>query len=165
VSGAATTAATHPLRARWNTLAAREQALVAAAALLVAAALLWLVALGPALATLRSAEARHRTLDAQLQQVQRLQAEAQALQQRPRANRSESLRALQAGVAERLGAAARVQVLGDRATVTLQDVAPDTLAGWLAQVRDARALPVEARLARNAAGRWGGTVTVALPPG
>jgi general secretion pathway protein M len=54
---------------------------------------------------------------------------------------------------------------GDRATLTLTGVAPDALAQWLTQARvNARTLPNEAHLHRNAAGLWEGTLVLALPP-
>lgn len=158
-------AALAPLRARWDRLAPREKALVAGAALLVGGALFWWVAIAPALATLRGAEPQHLLLDAQLQRMRGLQAQAQALQTQPRQNHDEALRLLEQSVQQRLGAGARVAVAGDRATVTLAGVAPDALAQWLAQARaQARALPSEARLARNAGGLWDGSLVLTLPP-
>lgn len=153
------------LRARWQALVPREQMLVAAAAALVALALVWWVALAPALATLRNAEAQHRTLDAQLQQVRRLQAQAQAMQSQPRMNREEALRLLEVAIRQQLAVAARYSIAGDRVTVTLTGVSSDALAQWLTQARvNARTLPAEARLARNATGGWDGTITMVLPP-
>ncbi len=151
--------------ARWQQLAPREKTLTLAAAALVGFAALWWVAIGPALATLRSADAQHRALDAQLQRMQSLQAQAQALQAQPKQNYEEAVRQLEASVKQRLGAGARMVVAGDRATVTLTAVSPDALAQWLAQARaNARALPAEARLNRNAGGAWDGTLMLALPP-
>jgi general secretion pathway protein M len=55
-------------------------------------------------------------------------------------------------------------VVGDRVTVALKAMSADNLAQWLAQVRlNARALPGEARLTRNAAGTWDGTLVLTLP--
>jgi general secretion pathway protein M len=153
------------LRARWATLAPREQALVAGAAGLVALALLWWLALAPALATLRSAEAQHRTLDAQLQQMLRLQASAKAMQAQPRQNQDEAMRQLEQAIRQQLGVSARYSIAGERVTVTLTNTPAATLAQWLSQVRtNARALPGEARLTRNAAGGWDGTLVLTLPP-
>lgn len=166
-----------PLRAHWQTLAPREQNLVRAAGGLVVLALLWWLALAPALQTLRTAPARHATLDAQLQHMHALQAEAQQLQGAPRANPDNALRALQTSVTENLGAAARLNVAGDRATLTLKGVPAQTLAPWLAQTRsNARTVPQEAHLVRSqnsngaappsdgAPARWDGTLVLALPP-
>ena len=167
-----------PLRAHWQTLAPREQNLVRGAAALVVLALLWWLALAPALQTLRTAPARHATLDAQLQHMHALQAEAQQLQGAPRANPDNALRALQTSVTENLGAGARLNVAGDRATLALKGVPAQTLAPWLAQARsNAKSVPQEAHLVRSntnsngaalssdgAPARWDGTLVLALPP-
>jgi general secretion pathway protein M len=153
-----------PLRQRWLALAPRERALAAAAGGLVALALLWWIALGPAVATLRSADAQHRALDAQLQQMQRLQAQARAMQSQPRQSPDEAMRRLEATIREQLGTSARYTVAGERVTITLASTPPEALARWLTQVRsNARALPGEARLTRNANGGWDGTLVLTLP--
>jgi general secretion pathway protein M len=153
------------LEARWNALAAREKTLVAAATALVLLALIWLIALGPAVGTLRGADEQHRALDAQLQQMHGLQAQAQTLQSQPKQSYDEAVRLLELSVRQRLGTTARVLVSGDRATVTLTGAGADALAQWLTQARvNARALPGEAHLSRNAAGLWEGTLVLTLPP-
>ena len=152
------------LRARWQALAPREQALVAAAGGLVALALLWWIALGPAIATLRSADAQHRALDRQLLQMRRLQAQARAMQSQPRQGQDESLRQLEGAIRQQLGLSARYTIAGERVTVTLTNAPAAALAQWLSQVRtNARAIPGEARLTRNAAGGWDGTLVLTLP--
>ena len=166
------------LQRRWNSLLPREKTLVQITAAVVGAALLWWLAVAPALQTLRTANTRHQALDAQLQQMKRLQAQAQQLQTQPKISADESLRALEASVKQRLGAAAQLNVAGDRATVTLKGAPAEAIAPWLAQVRtNARALPVEARLVRSTApvtakpgeagtpapARWDGTVVLTLP--
>jgi general secretion pathway protein M len=153
------------LRARWNALAPREKMFAAAAAALVAATLIWLLAIGPALATLRTAEDQRRTLDAQLQRMRMLQSQAQALQAQPKQNAEQAGRLLEQSVTQRLGTSARTAIAGDRVTVTLSGTPPDALAQWLAQARaNARALPSEARLSRNPAGLWEGSLVLTLPP-
>lgn len=174
------------LRARWQALAPREQTLVLAAVGLVALALLWWVAVAPALHTLRTASARHAELDAQLQRMQSLRAEAQQLQTAPRSSRGEASGALRTALTQRLGNTAQLNLVGDRATVTLKGAPADALAQWLTQARsNARTAPVEARLTRTAATapgtpanapavlggpaaaampRWDGTLVLALPP-
>jgi general secretion pathway protein M len=145
----------------WNGLAARERALLGGAAGVVLIALLWWVALGPAIATLRAADAQHRALDAQ---VARLQQQAKAMQSLPRQNPDEAMRQLEAAVHQQLGTNARYSIVGDRVTVTLTNVPAGALAQWLAQVRtNARAIPGEAHLTRNAGGGWDGSVVLALP--
>ena len=134
------------LKARWQALRPREQAMVAAAVLVAGVALVWLVAFAPALSTLRSAEEQRRALDAQLQHMR-------------------SLQLLEQSVSQRLGTTARMVIAGERANITLTGTAPDALAQWLTQVRvNARALPSEARLTRNAVGLWDGTLVLTLPP-
>lgn len=157
------TATLAPARARWAALAPREQALVSGAAAVVAVALLWWVAIAPALQTLRSAEIQRRALDVQWQTMQSLRAQAQALQSQPGINQSDALRALESSVKQGLGATAQLNVVGDRATVTLRGTSAGALAQWLAQARvNARALPSEARLTRTAppAPAAGGTAAV-----
>lgn len=152
------------LRARWATLAPREQALAAAAAVLVALALLWWIALGPALGTLRTAPEQHRSLDAQLQHMRRLQAQASAMQSQPRQSHDESMRQLEAAIRQHLGVTARYTIAGERVTLTLANAPAQGLAQWLSEVRaNARAIPGEARLTRNASGGWDGTLVVTLP--
>jgi len=152
-------------QARWQGLAPREKLLSAGAAALVLLALVWWVAIGPALAVLRTSDAQHRTLDAQLQRMRGLQAQAQALQSQPRQSHDESMRLLEVAVRERLGTTARMAVAGDRVTLTLAATPADALAQWLTQARvNARALPTEARLNRNPAGAWDGTMVLSLPP-
>jgi general secretion pathway protein M len=153
------------LKARWEGLAAREKMLTAGAGALIVVALIWLVLLGPALGTLRSAETQRRALDEQLRQMQALQAQAQALQAQPKQNHDDAVRLLELSVRQRLGTSGRILIAGDRATVTLTGTSPDALAQWLTQARvNARALPSEARVARNGAGLWEGTLVLALPP-
>jgi general secretion pathway protein M len=138
------------LKARWEGLAAREKLLTASAAALVVVALIWLVLLGPALATLRHAETQRRALDEQLRQMQGLQAQAQGLQAQPKQNHDDAVRLLELSVRQRLGTSARILLAGDRATVTLTGTSADA--------------PSEARIVRNAAGLWEGTLVLALPP-
>ena len=153
------------LKTRWQRLAPREKNLVAAAALLITVALVWWLALAPALTTLRSAGEQHRTLDAQLQRMLGWRAQAVALQSQPRQSHDEALRLLEASVKQHLGTSGRIAIAGERVTVTLAGTPADALAQWLTQARvNARALPGEARLARNAAGSWDGTLVLSLPP-
>ena len=160
-----TAATLKQLQARWAGLAPREQGLVAGATALVALALLWWIALAPAFATLRSAAAQHRTLDAQLQHVQRLQAQAKAMQAQPRQGHDEAMRQLEQAIKQQLGVSARYSIAGERVTVTVLTTPAPALAQWLTQVRsNARALPGEAMLTRNAAGGWDGSLVLTLPP-
>lgn len=152
------------LQARWATLAPRERMLAGGAAALVGLALLWWIALGPAITTLRTAGEQHRVLDAELARMQRLQAQAKAMQSAPKQNPEEAMRQLEAAIRQQLGTSARYVIAGDRVTVTLANTPPAALAQWISQVRtNARAIPGEAKLTRNASGGWDGSVVLALP--
>ncbi|MDD2919012.1 type II secretion system protein GspM [Rhodoferax sp.] len=150
------------LQTRWHSVSPREQRLVMLAGVLVSLALLWWLALAPALAVLKAAPAQHRTLDAQLQHMQRLQAQAKALQAQPALSADQARQALDAALAP-LGSDAQMTMQFDRATVTLKAVGAGALAQWLATVRqNAHTAPVEAHLVRNPAGSWDGTLVLNL---
>jgi len=157
-----------PLQLRWRALKPREQTLVLGALALVCAALFWWVGLSPALNTLRDARAQQAALAADMEKMQRLRAQALAIQAQPKMERAESVRALEALVKQRLGGRAQMTVVGDRVTVTLKGAGPDELAQWLAQARiNARAVPSEVRLVRVAANAdgpaaWDGSVAFSL---
>ncbi|SFM16866.1 type II secretion system protein GspM [Variovorax sp. OV329] len=147
------------LRARWAALDARERRLVGIAAALIGVALLWWIAFAPAIKTLRDAPAEHARLDAQLQQMTTLQAQAKALQSQPRANRDESMKALEASVKSSLGPTAQIQQQGggEAVNVVVRAVPAEALAQWLAQARgNARAVPREVHLTRAGAAAPGG---------
>ena len=150
------------LRTRWHSVSPREQRLVMLGGVLLSLALLWWLALAPALAVLKAAPAQHRALDAQLQHMLRLQAQAKAMQAQPVLPPDQARQALDAALAA-LGSGAQMNVQIDRATVTLNAVSASALAQWLATVRqNAHAAPVEARLVRNPAGGWDGTLVLNL---
>lgn len=167
------------LTARWQTLAPREQRLLGLATWLIGLALLWWVALAPALNTLRSAPARHAVVDRQLQQMQALQTEARQLQATPPARGGDTQALLRSSLTQHLGNTAQLQIVGDRATVTLQATPASGLVLWLAEARsNARTQVLEARLSRTAQTRpataqatqpadttvrWNGNVVLALP--
>ena len=152
------------VQARWRATSPREQRLLRVAFALVLGALLWWVALAPALATLKGAETRQRVLDAQWHQMQRLQAQAQALQAQPPLAPVVARGLLEASL-KTLGDTAQLSVTGERVTVTLKATSADALAQWLAQVRlNVRTAPSEARLVRNAAGSWDGALVLTLTP-
>ena len=149
---------------QWSRLAPREQLMVAGAVAVVSLALLWWLALAPPLATLRAAEAQHRALDSQLQRMRALQSQAQLLQSQPRLTPEDATRLLEATVRTQLALTGRMSISGERVTVVLAGTSPQALSQWLTQARSsARMLPSEARLTRNPAGLWDGTVVLALP--
>jgi general secretion pathway protein M len=150
------------LQSRWRSVSPREQRLLLLALGVVALALLWWVALAPALKVLKTAPQQHLALDAQNQQMQRLQAQALALRSLPVVSAEEARSALEASL-KPLGASGQMVVQVERATVTLKGVSPDALAEWLAVARqNARTVPSEAHLTRNAAGAWDGSVVFYL---
>lgn len=156
-------AAADPLRARWAALSARDRRAASIAIAAVGLLLLWLVALRPAWQATRTLPGEVQRLDAQLQQMQRLAAEARSLRGAAAVPTAQSAAALRAS-SEVLGDGARLLVAGDRATLTLTDVAGDELQRWLLEAREgARARPLEVNLTRNPQGNFAGSVVVALP--
>jgi general secretion pathway protein M len=96
--------------------------------------------------------------------MRRLQAQGKAMQSLPRQNPDEAMRQLEGAIKQQLGVSARYMIAGDRVTVTLINAPAAALAQWLSQVRtNARAIPGEARLTRNASGGWDGSVVLTLP--
>ncbi len=151
------------LQERWRRASPREQRMLLLAVGVVLLALLWWVALSPALKVLKTAPLQHLALDAQNQHMQGLKAQALALRAQPLMSAEQARSALEASL-KPLGDSAQMVVQVDRVTVTLKAVAPDELAQWLTTARqDARIVPAEARLMRNATGNWDGTVVLHLP--
>ena len=147
---------------RWQALAAREQNLLRLAAVLVSCTLLWQLGLAPALKVLRAAPAQQASLDGQLLQMQRLQAQARALQAMSTLDAPAQRKALEAAI-KPLGAAAQLSGQADRLTVTLRSVNAQALAQVLAAVRhNARLLPQEVHVQRTAARVWDGTLVFQL---
>lgn len=150
------------LMQRWHGATRREQQFLLAALALVLVALLWWVGVAPALSTLHQASNQRQQLDVQLQDMQRLQAQAKALQAQPRITAEEARRLLEASV-KPLGAMAQLTQAGERFTVTFKAAPADAVAQWLAQARlNVRSMPSEARLVRNAAGSWDGTLVLSI---
>jgi general secretion pathway protein M len=151
------------LQERWRRASPREQRMLLLAVGVVLLALLWWVALSPALKVLKTAPLQHLALDDQNQHMQGLKAQALALRAQPLMSAEQARSALEASLRP-LGDSAQMVVQVDRVTVTLKAVAPDELAQWLTTARqDARIVPAEARLKRNATGNWDGTVVLQLP--
>jgi general secretion pathway protein M len=147
--------------AHWQALGERERLAVGTIGALLGLLLAWSVLLAPALRTLKTAPAELERLELQLQQMQAQAQEAQALRAAPAVPPAQAQAALTASV-EHLGAAARLNLTGDRAVVTLNGVAPELLQGWLGEVRSAaRARPVEAQLTRGPKG-YSGTLVLSL---
>lgn len=159
-----------PWRRFWHNLQARERRAVALAATVLGLYLLWAVGLAPAWRSLQSAPARHQAADAQLAEMNALAQQAQALAARrgtQALGRADAVRALEQATQQTLGAGTRLNISGNRATVSLAGASPDALARWLAQARlNARLLPVEVTLQRSGEGaslRWNGSVVLGGP--
>jgi general secretion pathway protein M len=158
---------TAPLQAAYSRLAPREQRALSLAAWVVGLGLLWWLAVAPALSTLRQAPERHARLDEQLGQMRSMAATAESLRAQNSArpmNRDDVLRALEQATTG-LAGTAQMAVLGDRATLTLNNTPPDALAQWLSQVRvNARLMPLEAKLNRaTEPAAWSGTLVLGGP--
>lgn len=149
------------LDARWRTLAPRERNGLRAALLALLVLLLWLIGLKPALRTLERVPQQRAELDRQWEQMQRLAAETQELRQLPPVSTAQAEAALRAATG-RLGEGARLNIQGERVTVTLQNIEAGALLGWLGELRSAaRARVVEAQLDRKGSG-YSGSVILSL---
>lgn len=159
---AVTQAATTALRQRWAGLTPREQQGLSWAALALAVLLLWFVALQPAWRTWQQVPTQRQALETQALQMQRLSTEARELKGQSPVSAEQSLQALKAAT-DRLGAKAKLSLLGERATLTVTGITPEQLQAWLSEVRSgARARPVDLQLRRNANGLEG-LVVLSLP--
>jgi general secretion pathway protein M len=148
-------------KARWKALSDRERTALGVAAVAVGLLLVWWLAIAPAWRVVRAAPAQLDRMDTQLQRMQSLSAEARELRATAPISASQSSAALKAAT-ERLGAKARLSVVGDRATLTLTGVTGDGLRQWLSEARSgARARIVEAQLSRSPQG-LNGTVVLTL---
>lgn len=155
---------TAPWRARWQALGARERQGLTVALCVVALFLLWALAIAPAWRTTREAPAQLDRLDAQLQHMQRQALEARELRAIPALGGSQAAAALRAAT-DTLGTAARLQLSGERATLTLSGINGSQLRDWIAEARSAaRTRPLEANLTRGPQG-YSGSIVVALPSG
>lgn len=149
---------------QWQSLGERERLVVGTVGVLLGLLLAWSLLVAPALRTLKSAPAELETLELQLQQMQAQAQEARALRTAPPVPPAQAEAALKASV-EHLGAAARLNITGDRAIVTLNGIAAPALQAWLAEVRAAaRARPVEAQLTRGPTG-FSGSLVLSLGGG
>lgn len=155
---------TAPWRARWQALGARERRALSIAAWILGLFLLWSIAIAPAWRTARAAPAQLDQLDAQVQQMQRQANEARELRAVPALASAQAAAALRAA-SDELGAAGRLQLSGERATLTLTGANGTQLRDWLVEARSAaRTRPLEANLTRGPAG-YSGSIVVALPGG
>jgi general secretion pathway protein M len=153
---------TAPWRQRWQALAPRERRIAGWLGWAAGLALLWFVGIAPAWRSVSTAPARLDQIDAQLQQMQRLAGEATTLRALPPVGGLQAQAALKAAT-DALGGAGRLQLGGDRATVTFTNATGTQVRDWLAETRSAaRTRPVEANLTRGAQG-YSGTIIVQMP--
>ncbi len=151
--------------ARWTAMAPRERQMAQAAAALVVLTVLVLVFIRPALKSMQQTPAQLRAISTEVSRMRALADEAQALRQQPPVPPVQAEAALKAAT-ERLGAAAKMSIQGDRATVEFIKVSGESLADWLVEVRlAARARPLEASLALSEPGYYSGAVVLGLAPG
>jgi len=145
----------------WNGRTARERQALAIVAMVLGVFIVWVLFVQPALSSLREAPAQLDRLDAQMQQMQRLAAESRELRSTVPVSSSQAAAALKAAT-DRLGSAAKITLLGDRATLTLNGASPEALRAWMSEARNAaRARPVEAQLTRGPKG-YSGSLSVNL---
>jgi general secretion pathway protein M len=145
----------------WHARALRERQAVTVVGLVVGFFVIWSSVVQPALNTVRTSPAQLDKLEMQHQKMQQVAAESASLRGAPRVSSTQAVQALKAA-SERLGDKAKLVVQGDRATLTLTNLSPDALRGWLIEVRaGARARPVEVQLQRSPQG-YSGTLGLAL---
>ncbi len=158
---AAWTQARSQAQAQWLALGERERWALKLVGAVLGLLLFWLIAIAPARRTVQAAPAQLEALELRLQQMQVQAAEARSLRAAPAVPMAQAQAAL-TGATQRLGTAARLQITGDRAIVTLTGISSEALQAWLGEVRAAaRARPVEAQLTRGAQG-FSGTLVLVL---
>jgi len=143
----------------WRARTASERRAVSIAAVVLGGFAVWSLAVQPALLTVRQAPVQLDRLDAQYQQMQRIAAETGGLRSATRVSQSQAGLALKAAT-DRLGDRGKLNLQGDRATLTLAGVNPEALRAWLTEARSgARARPIEAQWTRGPQG-YSGTLVV-----
>jgi len=145
----------------WRGRSLRERQALGAGFVALIAVLIWLTMVQPAWRTLREAPAQLDEIDRQLQQIRVTATEVTALRAVAPVSPQQAAAALKTAT-DRLGAAGRLSLQGDRASVTLTNVASDDLYDWLTEVRSAaRSRQIEASLSRARQG-YSGTIVVTL---
>ena len=149
------------LLARYAKLDARERRMVVIIAVALTFLIVWLVLVRPALNTLETAPAQRDQADAQLLQMQAISNEARQLRALPPVPPSVAEQVLKSATDE-LGGKAKIQMQGDRATLSVTGINGEELRKWLIQARGgARARPIEANLVRAGDG-YNGTLVVSI---
>lgn len=152
------------LKAVWDGVPSQVRSVVVPAVGALVVLLLVVFTVLPSLKVLRFAAADHQTLDGQLETMRALAGQAQAIKNEPRPSQAEAVKFLETSIKQRLTPGAQMNVTGDRATLTLNNVKPEALAAWLADARtNGRLLPTEAKLARSTEAGWSGQLVLNLP--
>jgi general secretion pathway protein M len=152
-----------PVRQLWQRASKREQRMLSLAVAVLVLGLLWWVGVAPALKMIKAAPAQQLALDAQLQQMKQLQAQAKDSRAQAPLTATDARLALEQSL-KPLATSVQMAVQAERVTITLNNVAPEALAQWLAAARqNARMAPKEAHLKRNDKGGWDGTLVLQLP--
>lgn len=149
----------------WLGRTARERRAVILVLTVLAVLVVWSLFVQPAWRSARAAPAVLDQLDGELQQMQRVAAESRALRAVTPVSQTQAGAALKAA-SERLGDKAKLNLQGDRATLTLTGISPEALRAWLNEARSgARARPIEATLQRGPSGFTGSlSVTLGAAP-
>jgi len=145
----------------WRSRSLRERQALGAGFVALVVVLIWLTLVQPAWRTLREAPAQLDEIDRQLQQIRVTATEVTTLRSVAPVSAPQAAAALKAAT-DRLGAQGRLSLQGDRASLTLTNVASDDLYDWLTDARSAaRSRPIEASLSRTRQG-YSGTIVVTL---
>ena len=148
----------------WQARAPRERQLMAAMGIAIGVLIVWLIAIQPALRTLRETPAELARLDEQMQQMTLAANEMETLRSASPVPTEQAVIALRAATAS-LGDKAKLNVQGDRATMTFAGIPSDALRAWLGEARSAaRARPLEAQMVKAASG-YTGSITVGIGGG
>jgi general secretion pathway protein M len=149
-------------RRQWLAQTPRDRLLLSVALACVGLLLVWMIGVRPAWQAWRELPRQELELEQQWLQMQRLAAEARELKALPPVSPALAAQALKAATV-RLGEHGKLQILGDRATLTLTTASPELLRAWLAEARQsARARTLELQLTRDDDG-LSGRVVMALP--
>ena len=148
----------------WQARLPRERQLIMAMAVAIAVLIVWLIAVQPALRTLRDTPIELARLDEQMQQMTLAAHEMETLRSASPVPTEQAIVALRAATAS-LGDKAKLIIQGDRATMSFNGIAPESLQAWLGEARSAaRARPMEAQLVKSATG-YTGSITVGIGGG
>lgn len=159
------TASMRRLQSAWQALPAQRQRWVTVALGALALLLVWALAVQPAWRTLQQSRQQKAHLAAQLGEMQALATQARQLQAKPALDRSAASVQLQQAVKTHLGATAQVQSQPEQLQVTFKAAAPDKLAAFLSEIRQAGASVTSMQTTRNtsASGGWDGQISVRTP--